>query len=313
MSEAASLRRVRVELDDELERLRQSGRVPAQRVQELELRFATHIPPAGTGGSPLRQALAMADAASTLDEAVPVGSRIAGGGLVKRAVHRLVGWYVRFFVTQLHRGLWGVVRSLHVLVDAVEQMQQDLSGSLGDEDAGSDSPQADDEDARWWAPLLDAVMPAGTDGVVRESAGRSSAADEIRRYPPGALRGVLLQGSSQAGSAKGRARLVEAVGSQLGKHGVLAVVSLTPQAWARSASPVADDLGDRRPLHAATWVRLLERSGFVEITVHRGGQDLSVAQPGAVSDAGPALASLLSTVNTLVGGPDEYLVVGRRP
>lgn len=313
MSEAAAVGRAGAEIDDEVQRMRRSGRIPQSRLEELERRFGAHVP-AQDSGSPLRQALDLADAATTLDEAVPLGSRLVGGGAVKRAVHRLVGWYVRFFVSQLHRGLWGVVRALHVLADAVEQLQQDAAGTPGDVAPAHQLPDTDTDDRSWWRPVLDAVMPADTEGVLSETAGRSTAADELRRFPPGALRGVVLRGSSQVGSLLGRARLVESAGAHLSSGGLLAVVSRTPHAWARSSEPLADDLAGTRPLHPATWVHLLERAGFEDVVVHRGGRDLSVAFPsGASSEPSPELSALAATVNTLVGGPDEYLVVGRRP
>jgi hypothetical protein len=92
--------------------------------------------------------------------------------------------------------------------------------------------------------------------------------------------------------------------------GVLVVASLTPEAWGRRCDPLVLDMATARPLHAQTWASLMARSGFGYLEVHRGGPDL-LSQLHSDGPGAPVVnEGLVEVLETLVGGPDEYVVTG---
>lgn len=328
---------VTAEIDEEVRRRRRDGDLPAGFEAEMDRLYRALLPPAAPSG-PVREALAAVDAAG-YDEHTPLGSRLPAGAAVKRAVDRLVGWYVRYHTAQLARGQWAAARALHTLADEVEALRPSLAAEAG-------WPTAADGPDRWWldlaldalrgaAPgrvlhwacgsggLLDALADAGLDAygvdgsadavtaaVARGRDARTDGlAEHLETVAPGSLAGVVLDGPVQWLGPGQRDRVLDRLPDALAPGGVLVLASATPAAWARTAPPAVADLAPGCPLHPETWVSLLGEADLEVRAVHRGGPDRRVAVgPGAPA----AVAQLAEVVNALVGGPDGYVVVAGR-
>lgn len=160
------------------------------------------------------------------------------------------------------------------------------------------------------------------DAVGRATAGGADArvedlVDHLAAVAPGTLAAVVVEAVCETATPATCERLAELATRAVGPGGFVAVASRTPQAWSRSAPPVVADLAPGRPLHADTWAHLFARLGWTAVEIHRGGPDLVAALGGATSEgasAEPSAPSIGSAaLAALVGGPDEYLVVARRP
>lgn len=354
MAEAGDdpLSRVRAEIDAEVERRRRSGELPAELEAELDRLFAQFAPVAAAAPDPAREALALVDAGAAFDGDVPLGSGLPGGGVVKRLVHRLVGWYVGFFVAQLTRFDRAVTRALHVLVDEVDR----LRARVEDTDAPavgpgvSGAPEAPPTGGWWWeaaaaalagagpgrvlvaecgeGQLLELLARRGIDayGVDRHEAAVSAAAaaghdvrnaslvEHLELVGDGRLAGVVVEAAAEPGTARHRDRLLELLRTRTRPGAVVVVASWTPGAWERSRSPVLADLGAGRPLHAETWSALLDAAGFDPRDLHRGGPDRRIPVAAATGDGDDRLGAVVAAVNDLLGGPDQYAAVAvRRP
>jgi hypothetical protein len=82
--------------------------------------------------------------------------------------------------------------------------------------------------------------------------------------------GAVLVAPGVDDRARGwKIRLAEKIGEKTVPGAVVVVVSCEPDAWADAGSPVVADLAPGRPFHAATWIWLLARQGFVDPAVER--------------------------------------------
>ena len=67
-------------------------------------------------------------------------------------------------------------------------------------------------------------------------------------------------------TAPDREALLDALLAGLADGGHLAIVGVDPGSWPLLAGPVAADLAPGRPIHAATWVHLLEERGATVVS-----------------------------------------------
>jgi len=122
----------------------------------------------------------------------------------------------------------------------------------------------------------------------------------------------VLTGSVQWLRPNERERLLDLVATRLSVGGTLVLHSSTPEGWAASVSPVVRDLAPGRPLHAETWVHLLTGRGFAVGEPARGGADRRLRRVGTGAADADAVNAAIDTVNDLLLGPTEYVVVATR-
>lgn len=117
------------EIEAEARRLRESGEVDEALLRELERVFESLVPDE-TGERDFESALDRAERESLIDVHPPAESRMPGGTPVKRAVKKLVLWYMDFVagqVTNLAGSLTRAVRLLGGRVDDLETRVDQLS------------------------------------------------------------------------------------------------------------------------------------------------------------------------------------------
>lgn len=342
-SRSAAIATAVAEIDEEVDRKRASGQVPAGFEEELERAFLELSPRDGAGHA-LRRALDSVDTAAAMDFQVPVVSRRPGGALVKRMVRSAIGWYVRFFMAQVNRLALAVGRALHVVADDVESLRAQISDLKEPMFDYVESPSR--HGGRWWTAIASAALSEspgvvlcgdGADhevlGALREagigaygidrtgrclpSAARAgldmrmdSLMHHVRSLREGELGGAVLEGSVQWLGPLRCDELVSMLGSRLRHGGVLVVSSLTPEAWKRNCDPVMVDLAASRPLHPKTWEYLMSRNGFGDVRVHVGGADLLGQLRSQLQGTRSVDEKLLPALESLFDGPDEYVVIG---
>lgn len=123
--------RLLAEIEAEARRLRESGEVDEALLDEMERVFESLVPDE-TGERDFASALDRAERESLIDVHPPADSRVPGGAPVKRAIKKLVLWYVDFVagqVTNLAGSLTRAVRLLGGRVDdlddRVERLRRD--------------------------------------------------------------------------------------------------------------------------------------------------------------------------------------------
>ncbi len=344
---AAYLAQVMAEIDAEVRRRRASGDLPAGLERELDELFLEFSPVGLHGRARLRETLALVDGAAYVDIAVPTESQKAVGSYVKRAIRKAMGWYIGFIVAQLVKFAWAVSRMFHVVVDHVEELEAAVASEQTPALPADAVPRPDDAPAWWWGDalralggqrgrildaecgnggLLAAMVGAGLDayGVEADAGAVEEASDaglDVRAegmvehltvVGEEALAAVVLRGSVQWLHPSARARLVDLLATRVAVDGVVVLHSATPESWTARASHVVTDLAPGRPLHAETWTHLLAARGFRSSDLVFGGDDrrltlLDPAHPGAAT-----VNAAIETVNALLLGPGEYLLVAVR-
>lgn len=120
--------RLTAEIEAEARRLRESGEVDEALLAELDRVFASLVPDE-TGDRDFESALDRAERESLIDVHPPADSRMPGGAPVKRAIKKLVLWYMDFVagqVTNLAGSLTRAVRLLGGRVDGFESQVEQL-------------------------------------------------------------------------------------------------------------------------------------------------------------------------------------------
>ena len=151
-------------------------------------------------------------------------------------------------------------------------------------------------------PALDRGLDVRAEGVL----------DHLGVVAGEALGGIVLTGSLQWLRPNEREHLVDLVSTRLVVGGVLVLHSTTPEGWAASVTTVVRDLAPGRPLHAETWAHLLATRGFAVSAPEWGGADRRLAHVGSGSTDADSLNAAIDTINDLLLGPSEYLVVATR-
>ncbi|MGH9069177.1 MAG: hypothetical protein ACRD0J_17070, partial [Acidimicrobiales bacterium] len=128
----------------------------------------------------------------------------------------------------------------------------------------------------------------------------------------GGLAGIVLSGWVDRLARRDQQRLVGLSAAKVAPGGSLVVVSTSPAVWDRRPPPVEADLAGGRPLHPATWSRLLAEAGFDVLRVHAGP-----SEPGLDPLPGddPATASInaeLARLDQALFGPVGYAVTATR-
>jgi hypothetical protein len=126
------------------------------------------------------------------------------------------------------------------------------------------------------------------------------------------LSGLVLTGSVQWLHPNERDRLVRLAASRLAIDGVLVLHSATPESWVAGSAHLLGDLAPGRPLHAETWTHLLARHGFRQTDLSHGGEDRQLARVSSTNPDAASINALVDTVNSLLLGPSEYLLVAVR-
>ncbi len=344
---ALYLAAVMADIDAEVKRRRASGDLPAGLERQLDELFLEFSPVGMQGKARLRETLALVDGAAYVDIAVPVLSNKAVGVYIKRLIRKSTSWYMDWVVHQIVRFAWSVSRSLHLVVDHIEDLEATVDALRAPELPEWAVPVVD-AGASWWAPtaiesvrgvsgrvlhaecgngsLVEALVRAGIDaygvepnevavepGIEKGLDVRAeSVLDHLQVVSEEALGAIIVSGSVQWLHANDRQRLVQLAASRLAVGGVLVLQSMTPEAWQRSAPSLVTDLAPGRPLHAATWSHLLAGQGVESVAMHAGGDDRRLAQVSGSNGDAAAINAVIDAVNEHVLGPAEYVLVAAR-
>ncbi|MBV8462161.1 MAG: class I SAM-dependent methyltransferase, partial [Acidimicrobiales bacterium] len=344
---AQYLAEVMADIDAEVRRRRAAGDIPPGLERELDELFLEFSPVGMSGSARMRETLALVDGAAFIDTAVPIASEKMVGSQVKRLIRSSVSWYMGFIVHQVVKFAWATSRMFHVVVDHVEELEAAVESQRVPDLPDAVAPAVELDDGWWTAgavtalkgvkgrvlhadcgdgTLLDRLLAAGVDAYGVDPAEQlvEVAADrglDVRAERPldhlevvgrEELSGVVLSGSVQWLSPRGREQLVELLATRLAPGGVVVLHSATPEHWQTAASPLVRDLAPGRPLHPETWAHLLGARGFDPPVVTTGGGDDRL-EP--VADGAPdadRVNRAIDVVNRLLLGPAEYLLVAAR-
>lgn len=336
------VRQVMAEIHEDIRRRRAEGEIPPGLERELDVVFARFAPAAAVGGD-LAAVIERADRASFVHVDVPTESAIKGVSLLKKALRKVMAWYLRFLAQQTSAFAAATVRALRLLGTRVETLEDATPGA---------SPRVRDELARldpvgdlsaWHdtavralaaAPgrvlhgdaadgdLLEALVAAGVDAygvdhrrhLADAAAGRGlevrpdDVVEHLRLVPAGALGGIALSGCVDRLPLAAQLELADLATTRLAPGGVLVVLATFPLAWSRAVPPVAADLAPGRPLHPDTWRHLLTERGFGDIDV-RLGEPTGGLEPVPASGPGAAVLNAnLARVSEALFGPASYAV-----
>jgi hypothetical protein len=344
---AEYLTKVMAEIDAEVRHRRASGDLPAGLERELDELFLEFSPVGLQGKARLRENLALVDSAAYVDIAVPVESDKKAGAYVKRLIRKSLGWYMGFIVHQVVKFAWAVSRMLHLVVDHVEDLESKVEALRIPELPAAAVPVTD-PGTSWWADPALAAMSAATGRVLHAECGNGSlvgrliaggvdaygvdpdqaiiepaieggldvraeaALEHLEVVAEEALAGIVLTGSVQWLHPNERDRLIGLAASRLAIEGVLVLHSATPESWRRSTSPLVADLAPGHPLHPDTWTQVLASSGLVRTALHTGGEDRRLARLDPSTTDAATINAAIDTLNELLLGPGEYLLVAVR-
>lgn len=295
------LPRILREIDEEVRARRAAGDFPPGMERDLDLVFA-RFAPATVSGDDFGGLIEAADRTSFVDPDPPVESRLPAVSLLKKVERKLLGWFFRYVTQQVTAFAGVVVQALRLLgrrVDALEAATAAADPTVLDAarragaaaDIGGLAAAVATHLAGATGRVL--VAEAGDGALLRDLAGvdaygveprlelAESAAltgldvragevpDHLDAVEDGALGGVVLAGIVDRAPLGVQLAVLARVAAALAGGGRLAVVSSQPDLWGR-ANPVEADLAPGRPLHAATWVHLLEQHGFTGADVVEG-------------------------------------------
>ncbi len=343
-AEPLDLDQVVREIEDEVRARRASGAFPPGLERDLDLVFA-RFSPAAASGDDLDAVLAAADRASFIDIDVPTASNIPGMAPVKRGLRKLMGWYVGYLAHQVSELATSSVASLKLMgarVKALEAVTPGASAAVLDEArrvarpaqvapfddvvagllSGADGRVLvaecgdgalvrrlvdDGLDAYGIDPHPELAEAAATGGL---EARVGEALAHLRGVDEAALGGLVLCGCVDRLPLASILELADLAAHALADDGRVAVVGTTPSAWTASVDPVEADLAPGRPLHAATWVALLERRGMLGVERHDGDRSVRL-EPVAGEGAG-VLNANLARIEEALFGPASFAVTGTR-
>lgn len=329
------------EIDDEVRARREAGDFPPELERELDLVFARFAPAMPTGDG-LDGAIDAADRAGFINVDVPTASRLPGMPFVKKALRKLMSWYLRFLAQQVSAfsaAVIGALRLIGVRLDRLEAATPGANPVLADAARRVGTPPRTDTFEPLVLQVFDgitgrvAVLEVGDGSLVRALGGagvdtygvdprvehvdaavssglearHDEALDHLDAVADGALAGVVLAGCVDRLATGAQLALLDRTAAALADGGHLVVLGTTPEAWARSADVVATDLAPGRPLHAETWVHLLEDRGF--LTVHRhDGPSLGSLEPVGQE----AIDANLARIEAALFGPASFAVTATR-
>ncbi len=167
---ALDLDRLLAEIDEEVERRRASGELPAELERELDELFA-RFAPSTPGDNDLDAIVEQVERASFISAAVPVESGKPGASQIKRVLRKLMAWYMNHLAAQVTAMGGATARALRVVVARIdllsnrvgnlEELVTDRSGA--GLDAGGPAGEPDTGDVELLDAWADAVVEVLTD------------------------------------------------------------------------------------------------------------------------------------------------------
>ncbi len=338
------LRKVVLEIEDDVRAKRASGALPAALEKELDAVFAKFAPPGALDGD-IAQLLQRAEQQAFFDLIAPNESARKGVSQVKRIVQKTVRWYLRYIVEQItgfSHTVVGILRKLDERVAGIESLTptQEVwqSSRLRHEEAPT-TPWRVSIAAFFRGTsgrvlhascgngdLVRALMESEVDAYgVDNSAelvttGSSTGAgidlrveDELAhlsRVTPGSLDGVVLSECVDTLPRGAQVRLPTYVGAALGSGGRVALVVSHPEVWRRAHSTLLTDLAPGTPLGLETWKFLLSEQGFTDIVVHEG-ERVGVLRPESARATKAAVANL-ELLNDVLFPPATSLITATK-
>jgi hypothetical protein len=300
------LAKVQAEINEEVKRRRAAGDFPPGLERELDALFARYVP-AGAGDN-FDEVMVQAEAQSFVHADVPTGSSVPGVAYVKRALRKLMAWYVRFLAAQVTAFAGAITRAVRLLSERVDTIET-VTVLAADRTLAEIRDRRAGPDLSVWTEvvvaelsrasgrvlhaeagsgqLLAALNEAGADAygvepserLVMEAsrAGIDVRADEalvhLRALPSGSLGGLVLSGAIDALPLGEVLEIADRAAIVVAPRGTAIILSA-----GAIADPVIADLAPGRPLHAETWAHLLRERGFTDVTTHGDGPYAVVAR-----------------------------------
>ena len=296
MTDAVDLQLVLREIDEEVAARRASGDFPPGMERDLDLIFA-RFAPAMTSGDDLDALLEQADRGAFVDVDVPTGSKLPAVSIVKKVLRKLMSWYLRYVAQQVSVFAGSTVSAMRLLGKRVVALEAATPGAdpvVREAARRAASPPelaslaaaitehlrvasgrvlvAECGDGELVRTLLDAGLDAyGCDHrlALSEAAALAGldvraddALDHLRAVDHEALGALVLAGVVDRSPIGTQLALADLAADVLATGGRLALVGTDPGEWGRSTSVVEADLAPGKPLHAETWVHLLQERGF---------------------------------------------------
>lgn len=289
------------EIEEEVQRKRESGELPAELERELDVAFA-ELAPEGAVETDFGALMDRLDATATIDTNASVQSSRPGIAQLKQVVGKAIAWDLRHLASEVSRVNQRLVRALHLLDDRLRALEGSAlaagvalppelavlaSASLppgpwpdlvAEVVAGAPGRVllAECRDGRWLAALQasgvdsygvepSALFVAATEVAV--DVRNEAAGPHLRSLPQASLGAVVLAGCSDTGAVAARVALVDAVFTRLGRGGRIMVISAGPPAAGDPADMVAHDLAPGGAWHAETWAAVLPARGFGDVRV----------------------------------------------
>ena len=307
--------KVMADIREEVARRRAAGEFPPSLERELDLAFDRYVP-AGSVSSDFTDAVKAADRAAYINVAVPTESQKPGVGEVKRVLRKAMAWYLNYLAQQTTSFATASVRALRSLGERLEVAEERLAELADDPDDAADRPAVAPDLSRWVplclerlprrgrvlhaecgdGALLRAMVDAGVDGYGVEPRGPlvdRAAASGLEAWPDeplahlgsvadGYLAGLVLSGCVDRLNLARQRKLLGLAASRLAPGAPLVLIASVPESWAATVPALEVDLAPGRPLHAPTWVHLLERAGLVgaAVTEDAGSVAITVHRPG---------------------------------
>lgn len=319
MTEQEHLDEVRAELDQEVQQLRLSGPLGAQREEELERLFMQYAPMHGSNQT-TEAVLREVDATIYVDHLVPVESNRPVGQFTKKVIRRSVSWYVAWLVQQLSKAFSSISAALHLLDDEVASLNGRLERFVVE-----DSPIVDSYDAlgeeSWWAQEVVRVLEergrtlvtaCGDGWLVQALKDRRCDAygidwrselirdpqlhgldlrndrliDHLAHVGTNSLDAIVLTGVTEGLYAGQRSVLLNEVQRTLSARGVVVIHALMPEAVTDDGAGAALEFVGATPLKASTWKSVLESHGY-EVVLKIGMEGVDYLVTARASSAAP--------------------------
>ena len=328
------------EIEREVRERRRSGDLPPDLERDLDRAFEAVAPP-GAVGTGFEPTLERAERAAFVDPVGPTASRYPGISFLRRALRKLLAFYVEHVVRQVSAFGVTLVRAVRLLGRRVSALEE-RSPALDPRVRSLAAPIASDVDTVPWTRLAEDLFGGSPGRVLHAecSDGRLAARlaeigvdvygidprddaaaladelcvevrtvgalDHLRALPERSLGGIVLSGCVDRlplGDLVEIARLAAAAT----EHGApVLILGVHPAHWTRSRSPVALDLAPGHPLHPETWEWLLTTHGFEGVETHPGPSPELGAVGDAVTDAN------FRRIGELLLGPESFAVTARR-
>ena len=340
------LARVQAEINEEVRRRRASGDFPPGLERELDAIFARYAP-AGAGDD-FDEVIVSAETQSFIHVDVVTASNKPGVAYVKRALRKVMAWYLRFLAQQVTAFAGAITRAVKLLGERVAALEtvtvlasERTLAEVRERRAGPDltrwrSVAADElvgitgrilHTECGDGGLLSALNAAGADAygvepvealaMAASRAGLDVRADDalahLRALPEGALGALVLSGCVDALPLGEVLEIADLAAAVVAPAGTVIVISTGPASSIGARDPVVADLTPGRPLHAETWCHLLTERGLGGVKTILAPRSAPCLQPVASTVAGAdVLNANLERLNEILFAGSDYAVVARR-